>query len=158
MLPIVGPPDHECIAPEPVARRLRGLGWPLAACRELDDALLLLRSNWPGIDSILLRTEGDPLAVASADVALTSGYERDWFVQEVVHYWKRTLKRIDLAWQSVIALVEPGSCFVGTLLEANVPTIVWVRRPALLPWISRSRPMSAVRPNATNSSTICRGP
>jgi benzoyl-CoA-dihydrodiol lyase len=92
----------------------------LAVCRELDDALLLLRSNSPGIHSILLRTEGDPLAVASADVALTSGYGRDWFVGEVVHYWKRTLKRIDLAWQSVIALVEPGSCFVGTLLEVGL--------------------------------------
>jgi benzoyl-CoA-dihydrodiol lyase len=116
-LTIVGPPDHECFAPEPGPRRLRSRWWPLAVCRELDDALLLLRSNSPGIHSLLLRTEGDPLAVASADVALTSGYERDWFVREVVHYWKRTLKRIDLAWQSVIALVEPGSCFVGTLLE-----------------------------------------
>jgi benzoyl-CoA-dihydrodiol lyase len=120
MLTIVGPPDHECFAPEPGPRRLRSRWWPLAVCRELDDALLLLRSNWPGIHGILLRTEGDPLAVASADVALTSGYERDWFVQEVVHYWKRTLKRIDLGWQSVIALVEPGSCFVGTLLEVGL--------------------------------------
>lgn len=117
MLTVVGPSDHECFAPEPGPRRLRSRWWPLAVCRELDDAMLLLRSNSPGIHSILLRTEGDPLAVASADVALTSGYERDWFVREVMHYWKRTLKRIDLAWQSVIALVEPGSCFVGTLLE-----------------------------------------
>jgi benzoyl-CoA-dihydrodiol lyase len=117
VLTIVGPPDHECFAPEPGPRRLRSRWWPLAVCRELDDALLLLRSNSPGMHSLLFRTEGDPLAVASADVALTSGYERDWFVREVVHYWKRTLARIDLAWQSVIALVEPGSCFVGTLLE-----------------------------------------
>jgi benzoyl-CoA-dihydrodiol lyase len=119
-LTIVGPPDHECFAPEPGPRRLRSRWWPLAVCRELDDALLLLRSNSPGIHSILLRTEGDPLAVASADVALTSGYDRDWFVREVTHYWKRTLRRIDLTWQSVIALVEPGSCFVGTLLEVGL--------------------------------------
>jgi benzoyl-CoA-dihydrodiol lyase len=65
----------------------------------------------------VLRTEGDPLAVASADVALTSGYEHDWFVREVVLYWKRTLRRLDHTWQSVVAFVEPGSCFVGTLLE-----------------------------------------
>lgn len=114
---IVGPPDHECFAPEPGPKRLRSHWWPLAVCRELDDALLLLRSHRPEVRSLVLRTEGDPLAVASADVALTSGYEGDWFTREVVLYWRRTLKRLDLAWQSVIALVEPGSCFVGTLLE-----------------------------------------
>lgn len=114
---IVGPPNHECFAPEPGPKRLRSRWWPLAVCRELDDTLLLLRSNWPEIHTLVLRTEGDPLAVASADVAMASGYEHDWFVREVVLYWKRTLKRLDLAWQSVIALVEPGSCFVGTLLE-----------------------------------------
>ncbi|MGH9008348.1 MAG: enoyl-CoA hydratase-related protein, partial [Acidimicrobiia bacterium] len=116
-LTIVGPPNHECFAPEPGPKRLRSRWWPLAVCREFDDALLLLRTNWPGVRSVVLRTEGDPLAVASADVALTSGYEHDWFVREVVLFWKRTLKRVDAARQSVIALVEPGSCFVGTLLE-----------------------------------------
>jgi benzoyl-CoA-dihydrodiol lyase len=116
-LTIVGPADHECFAPEPGPRRLRSRWWPLAVCRELDDALLLLRGHRPEVRALVLRTEGDPLAVASADVAMTSGYEHDWFVREVVLFWKRTLKRVDLAWQSVIALVEPGSCFVGTLLE-----------------------------------------
>jgi benzoyl-CoA-dihydrodiol lyase len=116
-LTIVGPAEHECFAPEPGPRRLRSRWWPLAVCRELDDALLLLRSCRPEVRSLVLRTEGDPLAVASADVAMTSGYEHDWFVREVVLFWKRTLKRVDAAWQSVIALVEPGSCFVGTLLE-----------------------------------------
>jgi benzoyl-CoA-dihydrodiol lyase len=114
---IVGPPNHECFAPEPGPKRLRSRWWPLAVCRELDDALLVLRSEWPAIGRLVLRTEGDPLAVASADVALTSGYEHDWFVREVVLYWKRTLRRLDLMPQSAIALVEPGSCFVGTLLE-----------------------------------------
>jgi benzoyl-CoA-dihydrodiol lyase len=117
-LTIVGPADQECFAPEPGPRRLRSRWWPLAVCRELDDALLLLRSSRrPKVRSLVLRTEGDPLAVASADVAMTSGYEHDWFVREVVLFWKRTLKRVDAAGQSVIALVEPGSCFVGTLLE-----------------------------------------
>ncbi len=116
-LTVVGPSDHECFAPEPGPKRLRSRWWPLAVCRELDDALLRLRSYRPRVESLVLRTEGDPLAVASADVALTSGYEHDWFVREVVLYWQRTLKRLDLAWPSVIALVEPGSCFVGTLLE-----------------------------------------
>jgi benzoyl-CoA-dihydrodiol lyase len=117
ILTIVGPTDHECFAPEPGPRRLRSHWWPLAVCRELDDALLRLRSLRPSLDTLVLRTEGDPLAVASADVAMTSGYEQDCFVREVVLYWKRTLKRLDFAWQSVIALIDSGSCFVGTLLE-----------------------------------------
>ena len=116
-LTIVGPSNQECFAPEPGPRRLRSHWWPLAVCRELDDALLRLRSHRPEVRSLILRTEGDPLAVASADVALMSGYEHDWFVREVVLYWRRTLKRFALAWQSVFALVESGSCFVGTLLE-----------------------------------------
>ena len=116
-LTICGPSNRECFAPEPGPRRLRSHWWPLAVCREIDDALLLLRSNWPEVLTLVVRTEGDPLAVASADVALTSGYENDWFVREVVLSWKRALKRLDFAWQSVVALVEPGSCFVGTLFE-----------------------------------------
>jgi benzoyl-CoA-dihydrodiol lyase len=116
-LTVVGPANHECFAPEPGPKRLRSRWWPLAVCRELDDALLVLRSHRPEIRTVVLRTEGDPLAVASADVAMTSGYEHDWFVREVVLYWRRILKRIDAARQSMIALVEPGSCFVGTLLD-----------------------------------------
>ena len=65
----------------------------------------------------VLRTEGDPLAIAAADVAFLAGYEHDWFVREVVLYWKRTLKRLELTSHTVIALIEPGSCYVGTLLE-----------------------------------------
>jgi benzoyl-CoA-dihydrodiol lyase len=117
VLTVAGPANHECFAPEPGPRRLRSHWWPLAVCRELDDALRSLRDDSPTIHTLVLRTEGDPLAVASADVALTSGYEHDWFVREVVLYWMRTLRRLDRATQSVIALVEPGSCFVGTLLE-----------------------------------------
>ena len=116
-LTVVGPANNECFAPEPGPKRLRSRWWPLAACRELDDALLVLRGHRPEIRTVVLRTEGDPLAVASADVAMTSGYEHDWFVREVVLYWRRILRHIDAAWQSVIALIEPGSCFVGTLLD-----------------------------------------
>ena len=114
---LVGPASLDCFAPEPGPQRLRATWWPLAACRELDDALLLLRTNWPELDTLVLRTEGDPLAIASADVALLTGYENDWFVREVVLYWKRTLKRLEVTSRSVIALIEPGSCFVGSLLE-----------------------------------------
>jgi benzoyl-CoA-dihydrodiol lyase len=121
-LTVVGPANHECFAPEPGPKRLRSRWWPLAVCRELDDALLVLRSHRPEIRTVVLRTEGDPLAVASADVAMSSGYEHDWVVREVVLYWRRILKRIDAARQSVIALVEPGSCFVGTLLDLALAT------------------------------------
>ena len=115
-LTVVGPANHECFAPEPGPRRLRSRWWPLAVCRELDDALAVLRSR-PRLRSLVLRTEGDPLAVASADVALSSEYDHDPFVRDVVLYWKRTLWQLDSAGQSVTALVEPGSCFVGTLFE-----------------------------------------
>ncbi|HEV3364965.1 MAG TPA: hypothetical protein VG795_12660 [Acidimicrobiia bacterium] len=116
-LTVVGPSNHECFAPEPGPRRLRSRWWPLAVCRELDDALDVLGNHWRGIHTLELRTEGDPLAVASADVALTSGYDHDPFVREVVLYWTRTLCRLDSAEQAVLAFVEPGSCFVGTLFE-----------------------------------------
>ena len=116
-LTLVGPARLECFAPEPGPPRLRALWWPLAACRQLDDALLLLRSNWPELGTLVLRTEGDPLAIASGDVAFLAGYEHDWFVREVVLYWRRTITRLELTSHSVIALIEPGSCYVGTLLE-----------------------------------------
>jgi benzoyl-CoA-dihydrodiol lyase len=109
------------VAPEEldnsVPRSDRSSWWPLAACRELDDALLLLRTNWPELGNVVLRSEGDPAAVAAGDEVLLAGREDDWFVREVVLYWKRTLKRLELTSRSLIALVEPGSCFAGTLFE-----------------------------------------
>ena len=114
---VVGPANHECFAPNPGPLRLRSRWWPLAVCRELDDALDVLGTHRPDLRTLELRTEGDPLAVASADVALTCGCDNDPFVREVVTYWRRTLCRLDSADQSVHAVVEPGSCFVGTLFE-----------------------------------------
>jgi benzoyl-CoA-dihydrodiol lyase len=90
--------------------------WPLAIARELDDAVLLLRFNELELGTWVLRTEGDPAAVAAADEALLA-HAGDWFVREVVLHLKRTLKRLDLSSRSLVALVEPGSCFTGTLLE-----------------------------------------
>jgi benzoyl-CoA-dihydrodiol lyase len=90
--------------------------WPLAACRELDDALLLLRTNHPELGTLVLRTDGDREVMAAVDDALL-GSGDDWFVREVVLYWKRTLKRLELSSRSLIALIEPGSCFAGTLFE-----------------------------------------
>jgi benzoyl-CoA-dihydrodiol lyase len=91
--------------------------WPLLVARELDDAILHLRFNELALGTWVLRTEGDPAAVAAVDEVLLAGGGGDWFVREVVLALKRTLKRLDLSSRSLVALVEPGSCFSGTLLE-----------------------------------------
>ncbi len=89
--------------------------WALACCRQLDDAILLLRTNAPSLGVWLLRTEGDAAAVVASDTALLDS--GDWLSREIVLYWKRTLKRLETTSRSLIALVDQGSCFAGTLLE-----------------------------------------
>jgi benzoyl-CoA-dihydrodiol lyase len=90
--------------------------WPLRAFRELDDALLRLRLNEPLIGTVVVRTEGDPAAVLGVDEVLVTNRSH-WLVREIIHLVKRTLKRMDLTSRSFFALVEPGSCFAGTLFE-----------------------------------------
>jgi benzoyl-CoA-dihydrodiol lyase len=90
--------------------------WPLAMARELDDAILLLRFNEPEVGTWVLRSQGDPDAVAAVDRVLLANADH-WLVREVTLYLKRTLKRLELSARSLIALVEPGSCFAGSLLE-----------------------------------------
>jgi benzoyl-CoA-dihydrodiol lyase len=90
--------------------------WPLRAFRELDDALLRLRFNEPEIGTVIVRTAGDAGAVLEVDRSLTA-HADDWLVREIVHFIKRTLKRLDLTSRSFIALIEPGSAFAGTLVE-----------------------------------------
>src|SRR6516165_7623248 len=90
--------------------------WPLTVARELEDAILHLRTNEPAIGVLLFRTNGDARAVLAHDdfIAETNG---DWLMREIHHYLKRVLKRIDVTSRSTIALIEPGSCFAGTLAE-----------------------------------------
>lgn len=106
--------------PEPAslaaAHALGDKFWPLAVARELEDAILHLRANEAAIGVVLLRTEGNALAVLDYD-AFVSQYDSDWLMREIRHYLKRTLKRIDTTPKSFIALIEPGSCFAGTLAE-----------------------------------------
>ncbi len=90
--------------------------WPLAAFRELDDALLHLRFNQLGIGTIVLKAVGDADAVLKIDAELER-FRDDWFVNEVRHFVKRTLKRLDYSAKSIFAFVEAGSAFAGTLLE-----------------------------------------
>ena len=90
--------------------------WPLALARELDDLVLHLRHNEPEIGTLVLSSEGELDAVAAHDAFLLAHREH-WLAREILLYWKRLLKRIDLTSRSLVALVEPGSCFAGFLLE-----------------------------------------
>jgi benzoyl-CoA-dihydrodiol lyase len=90
--------------------------WPLALARELDDAILHLRFNEPTLGLIVLRSEGNPGAVLGLD-ALLEAHKSDWLVREIRLLLKRVLKRLDMTARSMIALIEPGSCFAGTFAE-----------------------------------------
>ncbi len=90
--------------------------WLLAMARELDDAMLHLRLNEPELGILVFRSEGDPSAVLAAD-ALLDVHPDDWFVREIRLYLKRVFKRVDLTARSLFTLVEPGSCFAGSLAE-----------------------------------------
>jgi len=101
------------------ADAIRALGaswWPLAAFREFDEALLTLRHNEEEIGLILLKTEGDVAACLELDSVLDA-LSGDWFVGEVRSFIARTLRRLDLTARSLYALIEPRSCFAGTLFE-----------------------------------------
>jgi len=95
--------------------------WPLQFAREFDDAMLHLRFNEDQIGTWALRTEGDGANIAAADAALAACAD-DWFVREVTLYLKRTLKRLDLSARTLMALIEPGSCFTGLFLELALAT------------------------------------
>jgi benzoyl-CoA-dihydrodiol lyase len=84
--------------------------------RELDDALLHLRLNELDIGTLVFKTAGDPAQVLAYDAFLAAN-KSDWLVREILNNWKRVLKRIDVTSRSLAALIEPGSCFVGTFAE-----------------------------------------
>ncbi|WP_437601055.1 2,3-epoxybenzoyl-CoA dihydrolase [Sorangium sp. So ce590] len=109
-------PDGDGPADAAGMRRAGADLWALRAFRELDDALLDLRFNHPMVGLVLLRTTGSPDAVRAADEALWASRD-DWFVKEVLLHMRRVLKRLDLTARSVFALIEPGSCFAGSLFE-----------------------------------------
>jgi benzoyl-CoA-dihydrodiol lyase len=90
--------------------------WPLRLSRELDDALLDLRTNERDIGTLVFKSTGDPARVLAYDRFLEAN-SSNWLAREILHQWKRVLKRIDLTSRSLVALVEPGSCFAGTLAE-----------------------------------------
>jgi benzoyl-CoA-dihydrodiol lyase len=106
-------------APPASAEAMHGQGarfWPLRLARELDDAVLHVRLNEGEIGVLIFKSQGDPAQVLAYDAFLDAN-KGHWLAREILHYWKRVLKRIDLTSRSLVALIEPGSCFAGTLAE-----------------------------------------
>ncbi|MEO1193167.1 MAG: 2,3-epoxybenzoyl-CoA dihydrolase [Pseudomonadota bacterium] len=90
--------------------------WALALTRQLDDLLLHLRFNEPEIGCLVVKSEGDPAAVAAYDAFLAENQDH-WLVAETLLAWRRAMKRLDMMARSLFVLVEPGSCFAGFLAE-----------------------------------------
>jgi len=90
--------------------------WPLAMARELDDAILMLRTNDLEIGTWIFNTRGDADKALAADAALKAS-ETDWFGRQVVGFLRRTLARLDVSSRTLFAVIDKGSCFAGTLLE-----------------------------------------
>ena len=90
--------------------------WPLKLARELDDAILNIRLNEFDVAAIVFKSSGDPAAVMAYEHFLHDNKDH-WLAREIRHYWKRVLKRVDLTSRSLVTLIEPGSCFAGTLAE-----------------------------------------
>jgi benzoyl-CoA-dihydrodiol lyase len=109
-------PSEAVPASVEAAHTLGAKFWPLTVARELEDAILHLRSNEAAIGVVLFRTDGNAQAVLDHDEFLAKA-NGDWLMREIHHYLKRVLKRVDVTAKSFIALIEPGSCFAGTLAE-----------------------------------------
>jgi benzoyl-CoA-dihydrodiol lyase len=95
----------------------QGAAWyPLALARELEDAILMMRTNELEIGTWLIKTEGDAAAVLAMDATLLAN-QHHWLVRETIGLLRRTFSRLDLSSRSLFALIEPGSCFAGSFLE-----------------------------------------
>ncbi len=114
-LTVFGPPAGEPDTPAGI-HEAGSCCWPLRVFREIDHALLHLRFNEPEIGLLILKTRGDLEGVRRIDEALAAG-AADWLLREILLSIKRTLKRLDLTSRTVLALIDPGSCFAGSLLE-----------------------------------------
>ncbi|HML07827.1 MAG TPA: 2,3-epoxybenzoyl-CoA dihydrolase [Xanthobacteraceae bacterium] len=109
------------VSPPASVEAMAALGaefWPLKLARELDDAILNIRLNEFDVAAIVFKSSGDPAEVMAYEHFLDANKDH-WLVREIRHLWKRVLKRIDLTSRSLVTLLEPGSCFVGTLAEIS---------------------------------------
>jgi benzoyl-CoA-dihydrodiol lyase len=91
--------------------------WALKLAREFDDALLHLRFNEEELGLLVFRTEGESAKVLAHEAFLIANRNTDWLSREILLYWKRVLKRLDLTSRSLVALIENGSCYAGPLAE-----------------------------------------
>ncbi|WP_323034715.1 2,3-epoxybenzoyl-CoA dihydrolase [Pararhodobacter sp.] len=122
-------------------------GYMLRLARELDDAILQLRLNEMEVGLLVFRTQGDPEALLAHEAFLLEN-KADWLANEILAYWKRLLKRIDVTSRSMIALVEHGSCFAGVLAE-----LLWsVDRTYMMEdeFEGDNRPLATITLSATN--------
>jgi benzoyl-CoA-dihydrodiol lyase len=117
-LTVRGPEEAQPTTPDDILA-LGDRFWPLRAFRELDDALLRVRLNEPLIGTVVVKTAGDPAQVLAVDETLLAHADH-WAVREIIHFMKRTLKRMDLTSRSFFAFIEPGSCFAGSLFELAI--------------------------------------
>ena len=134
--------------------------WPLAVARELDDAILSMRGNEPEIGLWLLKTEGDALAVLDAD-ALLLAHRSHWLVRETIGWLRRAFSRLDVSSRTLFALVEPGSCFAGSLLELLLACdraymLALPGNDARAPKITVGEANFALYPMATGQSRLAR--
>ena len=138
-----------------------GAAWyPLVLARELDDAILSMRTNEPTIGTWLLRTAGEAQALAASDAALVA-HKDHWFVRETIGALRRTLSRLDVSARSLFALIEPGSCFAGTLLELALACdrsymLALPDAPARAPKITLGEVNFGFYPMATGQSRLAR--
>jgi benzoyl-CoA-dihydrodiol lyase len=109
-------PTQSAPSSDEAAHALGAKFWPLVIARELEDAILHLRTNEAAIGVVLFATSGNAQAVLEHDEFLAKA-NGDWLMREIRHYLKRVLKRVDVTAKSFITLIEPGSCFAGTLAE-----------------------------------------
>jgi benzoyl-CoA-dihydrodiol lyase len=93
--------------------------WPLKLARELDDAILHIRLNEFEVAAIVFKSAGDAAEIVAYEQFLDAN-RGHWLVREIRHLWKRVLKRVDLTSRSLVTLIEPGSCFAGTLAELSL--------------------------------------
>ncbi len=110
-------PDGDAPASIDELHRQGASAWILRLARELDDAILHLRLNELEIGVVVFKSLGDPEKVVAHEKFLLDNRESDWLSREILLYWKRVLKRIDLTSRSLVAMIENGSCFAGFLAE-----------------------------------------
>ncbi len=136
-----------------------GAAWyPLVLARELEDAILSIRTNELEIGTWLLRTEGDIAAMQEVDAALLA-HRDHWFVRETIGALRRCFSRLDLSSRSLFALVGPGSCFVGTLLELalacdRIYMLALPDDPATAPKIAVGEVNFSLYPMATDQTRL----